>query len=301
LYPLYEEDRFIGYELKLPKFKKRVFMSHLSENIVLKEVQVKPFYDAFKLILVLEIKDTNSIVDLPNSAGIDFGVDNIISLVTNDNYALIYKGGAIKAENQYFNKEKARLTSVMTKGDKTKKRVTSKRLKALSKHRDLFITDQMHKISNDVVLKCLEHQIGILYLGSNKGWKQESNIGSSNNQNFAGIPFDTLKKMIKYKAERKGIKVINQEESYTSKADFLAGDYIPVYDGEKHDYKFSGKRIKRGLYKSSTGQLINADINGAANILIKADASSFNSINSFDYLFNPEIIGFKELNYRYSH
>jgi putative transposase len=68
-----------------------------------------------------------------------------------------------------------------------------------------------------------------------------------------------------------GIKVILQEESYTSKASFLDLDHIPVYGKEgKKKPTFSGKRVKRGMYKSKSGRMFNADVNGSFNIMRKA-------------------------------
>ena len=176
--------------------------------------------------------------------------------------------------------------------------MTSKRLQRLSKKRDLFLKDQMHKISKDIITKCIEHGIGTLYLGSNKQWKQNSAIGKVNNQNFVGIPLNTLKNMIKYKAERVGIKVTDVEESYTSKADFLSNDFIPTYQINDSNVCFSGKRTKRGLYQSGTKLLINADVNGAANILKKHNPDAFISVNDYGYLLCPNVINFKTLNFK---
>ena len=143
---------------------------------------------------------------------------------------------------------------------------------------------------------CKSHEVGYLVLGSNKFWKQEVDTGKQNNQNFVSIPFEMLKSMIELKSNEYGITVIRQEESYTSKASFLDLDFIPVYSEEEPDkkYHFSGRRIQRGLYKSADGTLINADINGAANILRKA---GFNVSNiTVARLLNPAIIHFKDLN-----
>ena len=137
------------------------------------------------------------------------------------------------------------------------------------------MNDYMHKVSRFIANYCVEKQISTLVIGKNEQWKTNSNIGKTNNQNFVQIPHAVLYKLIQYKAEEVGIKVIYQEESYTSKASYLDGDVIPVYvDGWK--YTFSGKRIKRGLYRTKNGILLNADVNGAANIYRKqSDTSPF--------------------------
>ena len=118
---------------------------------------------------------------------------------------------------------------------------------------------------------CIENKVEKIIIGHNKGWKQECNIGKTNTQNFVQIPHNRLYNLIQYKAEAEGIQVILQEESYTSKASYLDKDAIPAYNPEEENkkYSFSGKRIHRGLYNSADGTLLNADVNGAANIYRK--------------------------------
>ena len=129
----------------------------------------------------------------------------------------------------------------------------------------------MHKATTELVNLLVSNNIDTVIIGENKGWKQDINIGRKNNREFVSIPFYIMKGMIKYKCEMRGIEVIFNEESYTSKASFIDDDKIPVYNkNRKKDPCFSGTRIKRGLYKSSDGILINADINGASNIMKKA-------------------------------
>ena len=154
----------------------------------------------------------------------------------------------------------------------------------------------MHKISRSIVEYCLSHGVGTLVLGENKLWKQRSSIGSANNQKFVSVPIFLLKSLIEYKAAACGITVIRCEESYTSKADFLSGDYIPTYGIDDETACFSGKRVKRGLYLSGTGEVVNADLNGAANILRKAMPSAWEGVTDFAFLKNPEVFGFHELN-----
>ena len=121
----------------------------------------------------------------------------------------------------------------------------------------------------------IKERIGIIVIGRNKGWKQEPNMGKRNDQLFGSIPHYLLNKMIVQKAEHAGIQVVFQEESYTSKASFLDGDDIPVYRDSASKPTFSGSRIHRGLYRSAKGVLINADVNGAYNILRKAVPNGF--------------------------
>ena len=148
----------------------------------------------------------------------------------------------------------------------------------------------MHKVSSDIIKYCVTHKIGTIVMGKNEGWKQGSNISKVNNQTFVSIPFNKLQQMISYKAERAGITVIVQEESYTSKASFLDSDIIPTYQkGVDTNYIFSGVRKPRGLYKSSNGTIINSDLNGAANILRKAIPTAFDNVKDFSFLNQIEI------------
>lgn len=284
-----------GY-LKFPLTDKRLKMGDIPDDAVLKCVKIKPYYEGFLILCSYEMEDVTVNADYPFMAGIDFGVDNIAAITTNEGHTLLFKGNVIKAENQYFNKERSRLISCVTKGHETTHAVSTHRLSRLSARRDAFLRDQMHKISSRIVEFCQAHRIGTLVCGVNKLWKQYAGIGDSNNQNFVQIPLATLRFMITYKAERAGITVVEQEESYTSKSDFLSGDAIPTYGADDGDVSFSGSRIHRGLYKSGTGVCINADLNGAANILRKAIPYAFDNVTDFDYLQNPKAIRFSDLN-----
>ncbi|MBQ6756102.1 MAG: transposase, partial [Oscillospiraceae bacterium] len=233
-----------------------------------------------------------------NKAVIDFGIDNIATIVTTDGSSKVYKGGAIISENRLFAKEKAKATAIITKGTK-RKHAASKHLDYLSCKHDCFMLDQLHKISRSIVDYCVAHEVGTLVIGKNVNWKQEVNLGKVNNQNFVSIPHAKLEMLIRYKAELEGIEVIVQEESYTSKADVTVNDEIPFYkDGQTINVAFSGRRIKRGLYRTASGLVINADCNGAANILRKAYPDVWNTITDFSFLAHPESVNFKKLNER---
>ena len=129
-------------------------------------------------------------------------------------------------------------------------------------------------MSRRIVEWCLDNSISTIIIGQNKNWKQSINIGKSNNQQFVNVPHSQLIQMIEYKAELAGIDVVVTEESYSSQSSFLDDDPLPKYGDQKP--KFSGKRIKRGLYKSQEGKLINADVNGSYNIIKKVKSNAFN-------------------------
>ena len=283
-----------GMELKLPLMKKRLYLRHIAADSRLKEVQVKPYYGKILLVLVLETEDLPVSGKKPYLAGIDFGTDNIAAIVSTDHASRIYKGGAVLSKSRDFHKRKAEAAGIITKGTE-RKHADSARLRRMSVHHDCFMKDMMHKISTDIVRYCAEHGVGTIVMGVNRGWKQGSDMGKVNNQNFTGIPHDRLRKMIMYKAARKGIRIMEQEESYTSKADITAMDFIPVYGRENGNVEFSGRRIKRGLYACSAGYSVNADCNGAANILRKAVPDAWEGTEDFRFLATPETAGFKDL------
>ena len=157
-------------------------------------------------------------------------------------------------------------------------------MQQLSISRECFMNDHFHKIALDIVKWCLEHRIGTLVYGHNKGINQAVDIGHVNNQSFGQIPFGKLQSMLAYLCGRHGILLLIREESYTSKASFLDDDPIPTYGEIDAVPVFSGKRIKRGLYRSSDGTVLNADINAAANILRKQFPNAFDGVDKHSLL-----------------
>lgn len=206
--------------------------------------------------------------------GIDIGLNNLASCVSNTGSCFIINGKPLKSINQYYNKRLAYLKSKL----KDNKQV-SKQIRLLTTKRNNKIKDYLHKASRMLINHVVSNGINTIVIGHNKCWKQEINIGSVNNQNFVSIPFNDFIHMISYKGELEGINVEITEESYTSKCSFLDNEII-----SKHS-EYKGRRSKRGLFKSSTGKLINADINGAFNIIRKKK-------ESFDVTTLPEGRGF---------
>ena len=206
------------------------------------------------------------------AAAIDPGVDNLCAVTGNfGGRPFLIKGGAVKSENRYYNKKLAQLRSEAMKCNGLH---GTKRIGRLTDRRNRILKDLMHKASRKVADWASENRVDAVVLGHNVFQKQGITNGRVNNQNFVQIPFSVFAGMLKYKLEERGIAFLETEESYTSKADCLAGDVMPVYgkeretgDGER--ILFSGKRIRRGLYRHADGTVSNADINGAANILRK--------------------------------
>ncbi len=176
----------------------------------------------------------------------------------------------MKSINQYYNKRRAELQKEHSRTGSTR------RMERLTIKRNRRIEQYMHTASKRVIDILVKEGIKTLVIGKNDGWKQEANMGKQNNQNFVQIAHAKLIAMLTYKAELVGIKVKLTEESYTSKASFLDLDELPVYDEtRKEKPKFSGKRMKRGLYRASDRRLINADVNGSYNIIRKVSPNAF--------------------------
>ena len=290
---LYRDD--IGMSLKLPLQKQRLYFSNLSSDPVLKEVKIKPYYGRFLLCLTLEEPDVAFDPSGFHVCAIDLGTDNFAAIVCDDHSSAIYKGGAVLSKIQWFHKQRAKYVSIITKGHE-KKHAVSKRLRDLSFHYANFVKDQCHKISRSIIDFCMEHQCGTLILGVNLLWKQRFNMNKINNQNFVSMPITLLRTMITYKALNAGIRIIEQEESYTSKADLIANDRIPTYGVDDKDASFSGKRIKRGLYRCSNGMILNADCHAAANIMRKAIPDIWKDTRDYTFLSAPDVYGFHKLN-----
>jgi IS605 OrfB family transposase len=236
------------------------------------EVRVVPKSGCFIVEIVYSHEEIQATTG-SGIAGVDLGLVNLVTLTTNQSGVkpLLIKGGALKAINTYYNKQKAKLQSDLETKHKAK---SSRRLTALTHKRNCRIDNYLHTTSRRVIDWCLEHGIHTLIIGKNDGWKQSINIGRKNNQQFVSIPHARLIEMITYKAKLIGIEVIITEESYTSKASFLHYDPIPQYCSGNPKPQFSGKRVHRGLYASNLG-LLNADVNGSLNIIRKVKPNAF--------------------------
>ena len=214
-------------------------------------------------------------------AGIDLGVDNFATVTfSTQNRPLIIKGLELKSINQGYNRLIAKAQELLPETCKT-----SKSIHRLWSRRSWILTTKIHQMTAFLATLFDEMQIEKVFIGKNTGWKQALPFGKKVKQRFAYLPYETFIEQLQYKCKLRGITVITQEESYTSKASFLDNDDIPVY-GEVDNPKFSGRRIKRGLYRSGDGRLINADVNGSYNILRKG---LMNNNQSFSQVDNPLI------------
>ena len=250
-----------GY-LKLSGCKNKIKVLH--NNI--QQVRVIPQVNRYMIEIIYTVPDTEVKINT-NYVGIDLGLNNLATIGGNTIKPIIINGRPLKSINQFYNKKLSKLKS---KQDLCKnKKVNKKKIQTLTNKRNNKIKNYLHKASRILVNHLVSNDISTIVIGHNKEWKQDINIGKRNNQKFVQIPFNTFIHMITYKAQLQGINVIQREESYTSKCSFIDNEEIC-----KHE-KYKGNRIKRGLYKTKTGRLINADLNGALNILKKEISNAF--------------------------
>lgn len=228
-----------------------------------KQVRIVPKHNNF---IIEVIYDTEERAPKRTSkyTGIDLGVDNFATVTFSTRHKpLIVKGLELKSINQGYNRLIAKAQSLLPKSQKT-----SKSIHRLWSRRSWTLQTKIHQMTAFLATLFDEMQIETVFIGKNTNWKQKLPFGKAVKQRFTYLPYETFIEQLRYKCQLRGILVIVQEESYTSKASFLDNDNIPVY-GETENPKFSGRRIKRGLYRAGSGQLINADVNGSYNIMRK--------------------------------
>ena len=253
----------IYFKWKVFKFMNNTFTTKIPTNSKIMQCRFVPKGSCYVMEIVYQIEVPDTTKQSENIASIDLGVDNFITMVNNIGVQPIaVKGGVIKSINQYYNKKKAKLQSELMK---VNKQHWSKQLQKLTDDRYEKIKYQMHCISKYVVDWCIMYGIDTLVVGRNKGWKQEND----GKQNFTYIPYEMFENMLQYKCENNGIKCILVNESYTSGTSFLDNEQ-PC----KENYDKS-RRVHRGLFVSNNGTKINADVNGAYQIMKKVIPDAF--------------------------
>ena len=276
---LKKDGRFVvEYDKEALSFRKRGFIKLSKTNIyiptkldrsVIQQVRLVP-RTGYYLVEILYRKEVieqkkKKLTYQTRFASIDLGLNNLATVTSNVFKPLIINGRPIKSINQYYNKNFKKKQKLLPLNQ-----YTSDKIRKLSFKREMKLNDYLHKSAKFLVNYLVSQTIDVLVIGTNKGWKQNINIGRRNNQNFVNIPFYKFKQMLTYLCEENGIEVHEQEESYTSKASFLDRDFIPIFNkSEYKKYTFSGHRIFRGLYETKNKKIINADVNGSLNILRK--------------------------------
>lgn len=225
----------------------------------------------FEVVYVFDDMEEKNEFKLDNAKalGVDFGINNFATCVTNEGNSFIIDGKKLKSINQWYNKELSRLSSIK---DKQKIKRFTKKQYLIARKRNNRIKDFMYCAAKHIIRYCLNNNIGNIIVGYNNGFQDRVNLGKVNNQNFVMLSFGRFKNRLEYLCNQYGINFVQQEESYTSKASFFDNDRIPKWNPlNPTETKFSGKRIKRGLYRTKAGITVNADVNAALNILRKSN------------------------------
>lgn len=258
-------------KLIFPKMLNFELKTRFDDKTNLREVRIIPKGIGYSIEIVYDKEIEPANLDKERIIGIDLGIRNLVTIANNiGEKPIIVKGGVCKSINQFCNKEISRIQKIyMNQGIKT-----GKKLKKIINKRNRKIKDYLHKVSRFIINYCIKNNIGTIIIGYNQDWKQNLNIGKKNNQNFYQIPFNTLINQIKYKSEETGIDIILQEESHTSKCSFLDNEPIEYHN------EYMGKRIKRGLFRSKNGIIINADVQSALNIIRKAVPKAFAKVEA---------------------
>jgi putative transposase len=242
------------------------------------QVRIVPRKGFYVVEAVYKQEEKQAPVNPAYYAGIDIGMNNLVALTSNKPgfRSVLVNGRPVKSINQFYNKRKAELQSQL------RRKGTTKRIEHLTNKRNRRIDQYMHTASKRIIDLLVKEGIGTLVIGKNDAWKQEANMGKRNNQNFVSIPHARFISMLTYKAELVGIPVKVTEESYTSKASLLDLDPLPVRTNGDEKHTFSGKRVKRGLYRAKDGRKINADINGSGNIIRKVAPDAFSEVEGVE-------------------
>ena len=263
--------------------------------------EVKPYHGDYRLLVTYddEAESPGALQNPARVLGIDLGVDNLIAAAGNyGSVPFLIKGGYVKSLNRWFNKERARLLSELASGSDSRHSVkNSKRLDAVSRKRDERIRDFFCKCAHFICRRAAKDGVEVIVIGHNKGIKDSVGFRKKDNQNFVSIPELKLIGILEHTAMQYGIPVVVTEESYTSQASVIDLDVIPVYGKEGADKApFSGKRVKRGLYRTKDGYELNADVNGAANIIRKAYPNAFKDVKDFSYLWKTtEAVRYRDI------
>ena len=271
---VYNKEGLIHLSRTDIKFKSRIPLE------LIREVKVVPKPGYYELQVVYCIEEAPKLENT-NYAAIDLGLNNLATVATNVSSPFIINGRPLKSINQRWNKQKAKLQSKLKKG-----LYKSKQIQTITNKRNRRVKNYLHQASRALVNELRKLAISKVVIGSNKGWRTSISFGCRNNQNFVQIPHQRFIEMITCKAQLAGIEVITKEESYTSKCSFL--DDEPI---EKHD-AYAGTRIKRGLFRSKEGKLINADVNAAYNIMKKHLGISAKQVDSVQALSTPNVLVF---------
>lgn len=263
-----------------PKFKMFLRIPDYILDKKVHQISIVPKHNGTYFEARFVFEDTDSricSVDSNQALGIDLGVNNLCTCATTQGQSFIVDGRKLKSINQWYNKTVSRLCSIKD-CQKLEKKWTKRQYQAAQK-RNQRISDYIYKTAKYIVNYCVEYRIGNIVVGYNDGFQDKVNLGRVRNQNFVMLPYGQLKDRLRYLCSQANINYIEQEESYTSKANFWNKDEMPVWNPlNPKQGEFTGKRINRGTYQTDSGYKFNADVNGALNILRKSNVVSLDAL-----------------------
>ena len=262
-------------DIKLPAFLNDLHLK--TKHTDVRQCRIKTTANSIVINIIYQVADTEMKAANDRYMGIDIGIDNLMTVVSNtEMQPFIINGRPLKSVNQYYNKRKAELQTKAMLCNASNK--LTKRIIRVNQKRNNKVNDYLQKAAKMVIMKALQYNISKIVIGNNKGWKQGASLGKHTNQTFVSIPFARLIQMLTYKAQQVGIAVIVTEESYTSGTSYIDNE-VPIKD----NYDKS-RRKHRGLFVSNKGIAINADVNGAYQILKKRYAISYKGMESTERL-----------------
>ena len=265
-------------------FSKQLKLKKLnSKTTSLQQARIIPQFSCIIIEVVYKKQEIIKETLNNNWLSVDLGINNLATCISNVAQSLIVNGKPLKSINQFYNKKLAKLKSDLEKRNRKKR---SKKISRLTLKRNNKINDYFHKASKKVIQYCIANNIDNIVVGYNENWKQSTNLGKRNNQSFVQIPYASLLQKFTYKAQLQGLNISTQEESYTSKCSALDLESVSFHE------KYVGQRTKRGMFVTSSGQLLNADVNGSLNILRKKVASDEFIPACRGFAFNPVKVNF---------
>jgi len=244
-----------------------------------KEIRIIPKANArfFEIQYIYETENIQRNLNPNNVLALDLGINNLATAVSSEGKSFIIDGKRLKSINQWYNKRNAQLQSIKDKQNLGYR--PTNRQKANTRDRNNKVNDYMNKAARKIIDYCISNDIGTLVVGYNETFQRGTDMGKRNNQNFVNIPYGQLRSKLEYLCELNGIAFVKQEESYTSKSSFWDRDDLPIYNNDNpKTYTFSGTRIHRGMYQCKNGKCLNADVNGALNILRKSNVVSLEGL-----------------------
>lgn len=266
--------------LKLCKIPKYIEDKPFSS---IKYLEIIPKLGRYELHIKYEVQEKELNSEAKNWFSIDLGMNNLCTVTSNCTNAFIMNGKGIKSINQKYNK---RIALLKSKAKKSNELFTTKQIKTLYNTRGYKLNNEIHKITDFIIKSIVSNNVDHIVIGYNKEWKDSIKLGKKTNQNFVQIPFTKILHQLEYKARLLGIEVFLQEESYTSKCSYLDNEVI------KRHTTYKGNRIKRGLFTTSKGILINSDVNGSLNIYRKFISKNIQEKEVYDVLNIPVDTGF---------